>query len=318
MRIGRSLKLLMFFLATVTAAGVLVVGLFVFSIELAGAFDVVARQSVPILQDIANALDREKLEKLIDDDGLPRNYKENQNFREINAFLREKARRLNFKYLYICRTIDEDRNVSELWIDSPEIGSDDFAEPGYENKLYGIKKGLLGSAGYTYSKVHTDPEWGTLITVIVPVQLTDRKLAYLFADVDVSRVNTIRNSVFLTTAVLVATFLSFLLISVNFIFKRVSTVGALADEMGRGNFSGVVRKTGFREIDSLLLSWESLSGILRKDTMELSERIKILNEVANSLGHYRNELKAAVAVLADSVTELDDSVVTANKSYEEA
>ncbi|ODN30490.1 methyl-accepting chemotaxis protein [Fervidobacterium thailandense] len=296
---------------------IFVAGFLLFSLELSEAFTVVAEQSVPILQDIVEGLPKDKLLKLLKDESLPKTYSDNQDFKEINAFLRKKAQRFAFKYLYICRSIDLDKAISELWIDSPEIGSSGFAEPGYVNKMPKIQKSLLHEKGYTFTKVYTEPKWGTLMTIVLPFKVSENVTAYLMADVDVSRVKRIQNIVLITLFVLVGFFLAAFIISANLIFSKSQTIGILAERFAQGDFSKTVETTGYKEIDQVLSHFGNFIEKLKIDIRNIVRYTSDLSSISESLSNVKSSLTESLKILTESVNELEIKVDDANKSYDE-
>ncbi len=312
----KKLKVRLVVYSTVLLSIISLLGIFAFTHELNGAFEIVAQQSVPILRDISNSIDREKLYKLLNDLELPSNYKSNSDFIDLNTFLNEKMKTFDFKYLYIAKSFNIENESYVLWIDGTAM-NDDFSEPGYNDLVYKVNKKLFSEKGYTFTKTYQDPVWGTLMTVIVPIQDGQKILAYLMADVDVSRVNNVKISVYITLIVTIAILLTFMLLTIIYIFKKLGVLGILANSLSSGDFTVKLQKSNYQEIDNILNIFDTLSSNLKSDVSNIVNEIKVLGSVADGILYFKDDLKTKVDTINHAVDTLEDDAQSSESSYKE-
>lgn len=309
------LRMIIYTLSIVVAASL--IGIFFFTSELNGAFEIVAQQSVPILKDIANTLDREKLYNLLNDLLLPSSYQNNPEFRELNQFLNNKMKIFDFKYLYISKTFEPDTGNYTLWIDGSAIDDSAFCEPGYKDVVKKVNKNLFIEKGYTFTKTYSNPEWGTLMTVIIPVKDGQKPLAYLMADIDVSKVNNVKTSVYVTLIVTIAILLAFMILTIIYIFKKLGILGILVNSLSSGDFTVKIAKTNYREIDSILSIFDTLRSNLESDVYNIVNEIKILSSVADGILYFKEDLKTKVETINKAVDTLENDAQSSESSYKE-
>ncbi|MCX7654285.1 MAG: methyl-accepting chemotaxis protein [Fervidobacterium sp.] len=313
----KSLKLQAIIYTLTVVLSLSVIGIFSFNRELNGAFEIVVHQSVPILKDIVNNLDKEKLSRLINDSSLPSNYKENPDFRVLNEFLNTKMKIFDFKYLYISKIFEIGTGNYVLWIDGTAMEDEEFSQPGYRNKVRKVRKELFKENGYTFTETYSDPTWGTLMTIIVPINIDGKELGYLMADIDVSKVNRVKASVYVTLVAIVATLLLFMILTIIYIFKKLNVLNLLATSLSSGDFTTKIQKSNYKEIDKILDIFDNLSKSLKSDMSNIAEEIKILSSISDGILYFKKDLSTKVNTIDHAVDTLENNAENSENSYKE-
>lgn len=313
----KSLKLQAIIYTLTVVLSLSVIGIFSFNRELNGAFEIVVHQSVPILKDIVNNLDKERFSRLINDSSLPSNYKENPDFRVLNEFLNTKMKIFDFKYLYISKIFEIGTGNYVLWIDGTAMEDEEFSQPGYKDKVRKVRKELFKENGYTFTETYSDPTWGTLITIIVPINIDGKELGYLMADIDVSKVNRVKVSVYVTLVAIVATLLLFMILTIIYIFKKLNVLNLLATSLSSGDFTTKIQKSNYKEIDKILDIFDNLSKSLKSDVSNIAEEIKILSSISDGILYFKKDLSTKVNTIDHAVDTLENNAENSENSYKE-